>query len=189
LEKNEPIQKLKEEICLNDCQKSFTRLFDLLYAQLFEISKYYVKVNHLAEEVVMDVFLKFWNSRKMLLGVQDLKSYFFTAIKRQSLNALRDNKKNHMFIDSLELQTIVELKNPESDLFTKEFLEYFACCINNLPEKCRIVFKLVKEEDLKYKEVAEILNISEKTVEMHMGLAFKQLRNDLGIIDKKIKTK
>jgi RNA polymerase sigma-70 factor (family 1) len=186
LDPPEYIRFLKDEICSNDCEKSFGKLFDLLYPRLFEISKYYVKVNHLAEEVVMDVFLKFWNNRRKLTSLHDVLAYYFIAVKRQSLNALRDNKKNHMFIDSIEVYSTVELKNPENELLTEEFLDYFSSCINNLPEKCRIVFKMVKEENMKYKEVAEILNIAEKTVEMHMSLAFKQLREDLTKLNRKI---
>lgn len=174
----------QEEICINDCQKSFTKLFNLLYPRLFEISKFFVKQGHVAEEVVMDVFMKFWSNRKNLFNVQDLKGYLFIAVKRQSLNALRDSKKRILFVNDAELITLVSPKYPEDDLFSEEFLSFLAACISRLPEKCRIVFKLVKEENLKYKEVADILNISEKTVEMHMSHALKQLRNDLSRLDK-----
>lgn len=175
----ERIQRLQENICVNDCQRSFSDLFNILYPRLFEIARHYVKAPHIAEEVVMDVFLKLWNNRKNYHRIIDLKSYLFIAVKRQSLNALRNNRNDLLYIDSFEKHVMVELRNPESDMFTEEFLETLAACINSLPDKCQMVFKMVKEDNMKYKEVAGILNISEKTVEMHMTTAFKQLRESL----------
>ena len=175
----EEIQLLKTNISLHDCQKSFSRLFELFYPRAFEVAKYYLKADHLAEEAVSDVFIKLWNHRARFDEIRDLRSYLLISVKRQSLNALRDQKKNSLFIDSVDRQFLVELENPEQKLIEEELLEYLSVCIQNLPEKCRIVFKMVKEDNLKYKEVAEILNLSLKTVEMHMSAALKRLRADL----------
>lgn len=173
------IKQLQVEFSTNDCQKSFTELFNILYPRLFEVAKYYLKISYLAEEVVSDVFLKLWNKRKNHHQIQDLKSYLFILVKRQSLNALRDNKKNFLYLESLDHQLILEARNHEDEMFSDEFLIFMAGCINNLPEKRRVVFKMIKEDGMKYKEVAEILNLSEKTVEMHICNALKQLRADM----------
>lgn len=173
------IQYLLIEISANDCQRSFKKFFDTYYPRLFEIAKYYLKANHFAEEVVADVFIKIWRTRKSLNKIDNIQSYLFIAIKRQSLNFLRSKKTDFFYIDSLEHETMVESKNPEQELFTQEYLEYFSKCIQNFPTKTKLIFKLVKEDGMKYKEVADVLNLSIKTIEMHMTTALKQLKTDM----------
>lgn len=173
------IDHLLRKIAEDNCQQSFRQLFDIYYPRLFEIAKYYVRINHLAEEVIADVFIKLWKNRSSIDGIQNLRNYFFIAVKRQSLNSLRNNSPNLFYIDSLEHEMIVETRDPESDFFEKEYLEYISHRIQKLPEKCRLIFKLVKEDQLRYKEVADITGLSIKTVEMHVSNALKQLRIDI----------
>lgn len=170
---------LIKNIARANCESSFRRFFHHFYPQMFELALYYTKNQALAEEVVSDVFLKVWKQRKRLETISNVKSYLLVAVKRQSLNYMRTTRYTPLFAHDLEQLTIIDGRTPENILLSDEMLEVVSQSIQNLPEKCRLVFKLVKEEKLKYKEVAELLNISEKTVDMHIGKALKRIREDL----------
>lgn len=174
------ISELIQAISQKDCQQSFRKLFDLYYNTLFGLAKYYVKNTILAEEVIADVFVKIWKNRAKLNEINNIKSYLLVSVKRQSLNALRGKKVPLLYIDTLEHNTLVEMKDPEKALFEKEFLDFISDCIHHFPPQCQLIFRMVKEDEMKYKEVAEALSISEKTVEMHMSNALKRLREALG---------
>lgn len=182
-ERNE-IACLVKKIATSDCERSFRLFFDRYYAQLFELALYYTENQALAEEVISDVFLKIWNQRKQLKDISNIQTYLFVAVKRQSLNSLRNKKGVPLFVHDLDHQTIVEYRTPEDILFGDDMLKAISQSVENLPEKCRMVYKLVKEEGLKYKEVAHLLDISEKTVEMHIGHALKKIRQDLELLQK-----
>lgn len=179
MSKEDNISNLIKKISASDCESSFRRFFDHLYPSVFALAVYYTKNQVLAEEVVSDVFLKVWKQRKQLEEIRDIQAYLFTAAKRQSLNCMRNTRSVPLFVHDLEHHVIVEYRTPESILFSEETLKAVSQSVQNLPEKCRLVYKLVKEERLTYKEVAHLLNISEKTVEMHVGIALKKIREAL----------
>ncbi len=179
MSQEDTIPDLLKKIARVSCESAFRKFFNHFYPRLFEIALYYTKNQALAEEVVSDVFLKVWTQRKHLEGIRDVKGYLFVAVKRQSLNYVRSIRSVPLFVHDLEHHSIVESRTPESILFNQETLEAINRSIQNLPEKCRLVYKLVKEEKLTYKEVADLLHISRKTVEMHVGNALKKIRRDL----------
>lgn len=173
------IPNLIKKISRENCESSFKIIFNHFYPRLFELALYFTKNQVLAEEVVSDVFLKVWKQRKDLEKIRDLQAYLLVAVKRQSLNFLRDNKFAPLSIHNLEHHLLIESLTPENIMSNQEMVDTVRQSIQSLPEKCRLVFKMVKEEHRKYKEVAELLNISEKTVETHMGYALKKIRQDL----------
>ncbi len=170
---------LIKRISASDCESSFRRFFDHFYARMFALALYYTKNQALAEEAVSDVFLKIWQQRRQLEGIKNMQAYLFVAVKRQSLNCLRHTQSLPLFVHDLEHHILVEARTPENILFSEEVLKVIGQSVEQLPEKCRLVYKLVKEEGLKYKEVAHLLDLSEKTVEMHVGHALKKIRQDL----------
>lgn len=183
MSEEEKISVLVHKILMSDCENAFRRFFDHFYPSSFELALYYTKNQSMAEEVVSDVFLKVWKQRKHLTAIKDIKAYLFVAIQRQSLNGRRNTQILPVFTHGLEYHIIIESRTPESILFTEEMLKAIGHAVQNLPERCRLVYKLVKEEQLKYKEVAHLLNISEKTVEMHIGNALKKIREDLASLE------
>lgn len=179
MSKEEDIPDLIKKISGADCENSFRRFFNHFYSSLFALASYYTKNQFLAEEVVSDVFLKVWKQRKHLEEIRDIQAYLLVAVKRQSLNYLRNTRYAPLFIHDLEHQIIVEPRTPENILFSQDVLKAVSQSVQSLPEKCRLVYKFVKEEQRTYKEVADLLQISEKTVEMHVGHALKKIREDL----------
>ncbi|GAB3645660.1 RNA polymerase sigma-70 factor [Echinicola sediminis] len=173
-------KRLITKISDEGCERSFKELFDIYFSTLFEISLFYLKHPMVAEEVVSDLFLKLWVNRTKLKDINDPSQYLFVATKRQALNHLRSKKGiDSLYIHDLDHKVFVDPITPEDSIFSREELNSINTCIENLPEKCKLVFKLVKEDGMKYKEVATLLDLSEKTVEMHVSNALKKLRSDL----------
>lgn len=170
------IESILKKISRDD-EKALKELFDMYFGKLVETAMYYVNDHSAAQEIVSDVFIKLWNNRSNLEKIININSYLFTAIKRQSLNYIRDNnKKLHLSLDESDHDIIVELNSPEEMLLSKEFVEILNHAVQELPSKCRLVYSLVKDDGMKYIEVAETLNISIKTVEMHVGKALKRIK-------------
>ncbi|WP_215224068.1 RNA polymerase sigma factor [Echinicola shivajiensis] len=168
-------------ISQEDCEKSFREFYDIFFPQLFQTSLYYVKNNFVAEEVVSELFVKLWVKRSSLIKIREIKAYLFICAKRLSLNYLRNKKENPLYLNDIDIEVCVNLKTPEDNLLSEEELFKIRNAIDNLPEKCRLVFLLVKERGMKYKHVATILGISEKMVEKHISTALKKLRMELSV--------
>ena len=174
---NKHINSILKRISRFDDEKALKELFDAFYGKLFEVSKFYVNNYSAAQEVVSDVFIKLWNNRSNLENIENIQSYLYVAAKRQSFNYIRNNKKrNHHALDEHDDNTFVEIKSPEKILISKEFEEIISTAVQNLPTKCRLVYSLVKDDGMKYQQVADTLDISIKTVEMHVGKALKRIK-------------
>lgn len=162
----------------------FEQLFREHYEPLCHFAKSFVKDHDSAQEIVQDVFINLWQTKETITSDKPVKSYLYTSVKNRCLNYIRDNKKfRSQFLDvELELEIPVDDADIFSELETQNKID---AALNKLPEKCRHVFELSRFEELKYKEIAERLSISQKTVEIHMSKALKILRvelNDLLII-------
>jgi len=136
----------------------------------------YIHQKEAAEEIVSDVFVKCWMNRKGLTDVQNMDTYLFVAVKNQSLNYLKKYSHIHLVqIEDTNETKFVKTFNPQEELEKKELLFKMEQSIEALPQQCRIIFRLIKEDGIKYKEVAEILNISPRTVQTQLFRAMKKL--------------
>ncbi len=163
-------------ICLHDDEQAFESLFYLLNEPLIKFSVMYVHQKEAAEEIVSDVFVKCWINRKSLENVHRMDTYLFVAVKNQSLNYLK--KYSHIHLVQVEDNNdlkFVRTYNPQDELEKKELFFKMEQSIEALPQQCRIIFRLIKEDGIKYKEVAEILNISPRTVQTQLFRAMKKL--------------
>jgi RNA polymerase sigma-70 factor (ECF subfamily) len=136
----------------------------------------YVHQKEAAEEIVSDVFVRCWLNRKSLVDIQSMDTYLFVAVKNQSLNYLKKYSHIHLvqMEDTNEVK-FVKTFSPQEALEKKELLFKMEQSIEALPQQCRIIFRLIKEDGIKYKEVAEILNISPRTVQTQLFRAMKKL--------------
>jgi RNA polymerase sigma-70 factor (ECF subfamily) len=175
-DKKTDILNLWKLISIYDDDRAFESLFYLLNARLIKFSLMYVHQKEAAEEIVSDVFVKCWLNRKALAEVQSMDTYLFVAVKNQSLNYIRKYSHVHLVqIEDTNEIRFVRTVNPQEELEKKELLFKMEQSIEALPQQCRIVFRLIKEEGIKYKEVAEILNISPRTVQTQLFRAMKKL--------------
>jgi len=176
VKKAENIRLLQQAIACFDDMQAYKQLFLLFYPSLLSFAVSMIKSKELSEEIVSDVFIKIWEKRHQLDKVENLSYYLFTAVKNRCLNELKDQKNR----ETIEINDVaIEFKSlyydPEQKLISEEMISKIQKAIRELPPRCRLIFKLVKEEGFRYKEVAELLQLSVKTVENQMSLAFKKI--------------
>ncbi len=173
------LTELWGKICQDDDAQAFERLYYALFNKLIKFSVYYVHQREVAEEIVSEVFVKCWNNRKSLNHIDYPESYLFIAVKNQSLKY----RKKYSNIHLVELEDndfhLVDLSDPSKKLERKELHHRLDQAIEMLPMQARIVFRLIKENGLKYKEVADILSISPRTVQTQLFRAIDKLRQTL----------
>src|SRR6187399_155531 len=168
------IQELQRKIARLDDQQAYKELFTSLYAYLFQFAKSLVKAKEPAEEIISDVFIKVWEKRKDLEKIENLKIYLYVSTRNCAYNYLDKQKRSATNpLDDIQADVTSLYFDPEQLLITADMLARIQKAIDQLPPKCKMIFKLAKEDGLKYKEVAEVLNISVKTVENQLAIAIQ----------------
>lgn len=162
----------------------FRDIFHTYYQPLYHLSISYLKDEEEAKSVVQEAFIKLWEIRDELNSDSNLRNFLFTLVKNNCLNILKRRQillKHHEEIKWMEMHYQYESLSGigENYLEFNELKEKIDLAIKNLPEHCRVVFEMSRFEDLKNREIAEKLGISQKTVEAHLTKALKILRNDL----------
>ncbi|HEY0653142.1 MAG TPA: RNA polymerase sigma-70 factor [Chryseosolibacter sp.] len=156
-------------------KKKFEQLFKELFSPLTGYSMKYIYDLDDAKNIVHEVFLAVWEKFESLPEGTNYKSYLYTSVKNKSLNFIRDKKK-HVILEEAEDQGPVE---ENLTLETAELEKEVEIALQLLPEKCRQVFEMNRQDGLKYAEIAEKLNISIKTVEAQMSKALAIMREHL----------
>ncbi len=173
-------EKIIEEIAKNSNERAFRKFFDLYYPKLLHLSFSILKNDEVAQDVVLEVFEKVWEKRVGLLQIESIPRYLFVLVKNKSIDELR--KRKELIVHESEGSKVVEkvlLLHPEKILLNKELSEKISEAVLGLPEKCRLVYRLIKEDGLKYKEVSELLNLSPKTIDNHLSNAMYRIRNEV----------
>ncbi len=159
-------------------QQQFEQLFRSHFAYLCNYALQYVEDRDTAQEICQQVFIRLWEKRAEMDPQQSIKSYLFTAVRNRCLNYIRDNKKYRSSILDLDCGDF-DLAGEEDHFALEDLQQRVDKALNELPEKCRQVFEMSRFQGLKYREIAEELDISQKTVEAHMSKAMKMLREKL----------
>jgi RNA polymerase sigma-70 factor, ECF subfamily len=135
-----------------------------------------VKDFETAKEIVQDAFISLWEKRETIDASRPVKSYLTTIIHHKCHNHLRDNRKFNS--DLLGIEDLLEIHvTVHTDILVEqELAEAITAAIDELPEKCREIFLLNRYENLKYHEIADQLQLSQKTVEAQMSKALQHLR-------------
>lgn len=169
------IEEIIASVALKDDQCAFEKIYKAYYSRLFRLGVSIVKSEELANEIYDDVLLNVWQKRKQLTEVNNFTVYIYVAMKNASLRQLsKIAKTNHVEIND-DFDIADPTPTAQEQMMSLELLGIINQAISELSPQCRQVFKLVKEDGLKYKEVAEILNVSIKNVEYHMGNALKKI--------------
>jgi RNA polymerase sigma-70 factor (ECF subfamily) len=133
-----------------------------------------------AEELVSDTFIAIWNSRGKLLNVVNFEAYIYSVLRNKIVTHLRLQTNSCISLDDIPIDLFVSTDTtPEEDLMAQEQVELLNNAINSLPNKCKIAFKMVREDNMKYKDVAAVLEISIKTLDAHLTTATRKLREAL----------
>ncbi len=159
--------------------RAFEECFQEHFTPLTFFAKKFVIDLDSSKEIVHDVFVRLWEKRETIDPNNSVKSYLYTSVHNRCLNYIRDQKKINSNIEHLE-DFHADSNWEESDSLQElELEEKINATIQTLPDRCKEVFLLNRFEGLKYKEVAEKLGISVKTVEIQMSKALKILRKHL----------
>jgi RNA polymerase sigma-70 factor, ECF subfamily len=168
--------KLPEYHTLDKAQ--FERLFKTHYAPLCHFANQYINDFDAAQDIAQKVFINLWETRDTIDPQKSVKSYLYTSVKNRCLNYIRDNKKYRSRVLDIELGDI-DIAFEEPDSGAAELEAKIAEAMQALPEKCRLVFEMSRFQDKKYKDIADELGLSVKTVEAHMSKALKTLKDSL----------
>lgn len=169
-------QNLWKKICEQDDLAAFEALHTTYYAALCNFVFSYLKDRESCEEVVSDVFVAVWQKRKELRDIRNIQSYLYTCSKNLSIDLIRKN--------AIRIQpdtSCYEIEIPDTDdhflspIELKEFRSKMNEAIEQLPPQCKMIFKMLVNDQLAYKEIAEILNLSRKTVEAQISIAYKKI--------------
>ncbi|MGX5687457.1 RNA polymerase sigma-70 factor [Arcticibacter tournemirensis] len=163
-------------------QPAMTAIFERYWERLFAVALNRLDSQEEAEECVQDVFINLWRLRETLDLKYSLYTYLSAAVRYRVLDLLdaRYRQSQHApDVLSYLLENNSTVLSPESSLLEKELLDHIEAIVERLPEKCRIVYRLSREEGKSHKEISAELNISQKTVEAHLTRAIKDIKGNL----------
>ena len=173
---NDHIRRLLSAIALNNDQVAYKELFVLLHSRLKQFAYSILKSGEEADELVSDLFIRIWQKRDKLTSIQSPLFYFYTTAKNLALTRLKKQKKKvSLSAEDWLVQMNSIYFDPEQIMVTEEMMRQIKKAINDLPPRCRLIFKLIKEDGLKYKETAELLHLSVKTIEAQMAIALRRI--------------
>lgn len=179
---NENLWKIQLRIADGD-QQALAELYQHFHKKLHHFSMALLRSSELAEEVVEDLFVKLWTNRSSVKKIDNITVYLYVAVKNASLNKLSRKARDLVAapFDFFDIDVNDSLPNPHDIMVTSEMMERMYKAIEALPPRCKMIFKLIREDQLKYKEVSQILNISVNTIDAQMAIAVKRICNALQI--------
>jgi RNA polymerase sigma-70 factor (ECF subfamily) len=158
---------------------AFEMLFRTYYQPLCNYAYTFLQDKEDAEEIVQSTFLLVWEKRETLAIRTSVRPYLYAMVRNACLNIIKHEKIKQKYVGE-EMALADRSHDSVDNSVASNELEYrIKVAMEELPEQCRMVFKLSRFEELKYAEIADQLNISIKTVENHMGKALKIMREQL----------
>jgi RNA polymerase sigma-70 factor (ECF subfamily) len=164
---------------INDSQTALAELFDHYYPRLYNFSKAFLKFDDGIDDILQEVFLKVWRSRKDIKSSITFKSYIFTITQHLLINELRSRLNNQKMRDRLAKIVIAEEYLSFQQVDYDELKRRIDQAVEVLPEKQKEIFKKSRIEGLSHKEIANELGVTTKTVEYHIGQAIRFLKERL----------
>ena len=160
----------------SDGRGAFERFYNLYYDQVFRFAYYCLGEKEACYDVVSEVFFSILKSKARLKEIDNIDTYLYITVRNEALRHIsRSNSVNKIQMDQLYSFEPEEEATPEGMLESQEMRELFNLAIDELPEKCRLIFLMIREEGLSTKEVAKILSIQESTVRVQMKIAVEKL--------------
>lgn len=163
----------------NSDREAFNTLFELLWEPMYTYAASVIMDNSIAKDLVQEVWIDYWQRREDV-KVSNIKSYLYKAIRYRCYNTLRDLKFNETQIEAANAVCITSEIELEEDV--TELSKRINDTLSGLPKRCQEVFRLSRMCNVNNKEIAERLNISQRSVENQISLALRKLRKDLSVI-------
>lgn len=158
---------------------AFGKFYDIHFRKVFQFARCFVKPIFLCQEIVSDVFISVWQTRTNLPKINHISSYLFTITRNKALDYLDKQSRKPEFTSDIPLGISISNSDPENIYMYSEMEEFINKAVDELPERCKLIFLMSREGKLRYKDIARILSISEKTVQAQIITAMKKIAEAL----------
>lgn len=177
MEEREAISLLRQ-----GSDEAFTTLYNQYWRQVYNFSRLYLVSSDAAREVVQEVFLKVWEMREFVREDEPFKGLLFIITRNLVFNQHRKSVNENFYKVTVLAALEKSYEDVEQEIEAKNLGEYIDMLIEELPPRRREIFILSRKEHKSYKEIAALLNISEKTVENQIGEALKFLKKNITLL-------
>jgi len=162
-----------------DNEQSLEELFNYYYPRLYNFSKSFLKLEEGIDDILQEVFVKIWQNRKKIKTSATFNSFIFTITRNLLLNELRSRLNNQNIKEEVRKRAVALEYSSFEQIEYDDLKEKVDKAIEELPHRQKEIFILSRTEDLSHKEIAEKLGITTKTVEYHITLAVRFLKDKL----------
>lgn len=170
--------RLQQELSLGS-EKAFEEAFQLYFKVLAVFAKKFVSDLQVAEDLVQEVFVKLYENRKSVQFHTSLKAFLFQSVRNKCIDHLRSVKSKSEHHDQIKQSNYTEQFDFNDTMLQAELEERIYNAISELPTQCQQIFKMSRLEGKKNQEIADLLEISKRTVETQVSNALKRLRKDV----------
>lgn len=180
------LDSLKYQIAIYEDPAAYKTLFFSMFPSLQNFAYAILRSRQVAEETASDALMEIWIRRKKLMEIDNLKFYLFTAVKNGALRKLKqENKASRISLDNLDTEIVSDYSTPEENLRSNELERELHNAVQQLPPRCRIIYKLAKEDKLRYAEISELLGVTIKTIDNQLSIALQKIADTIRITRKK----
>lgn len=162
-----------------DDQSAFSVVFTQYYSDLVRFSFKFTNDLNISEEIVQDVFLRLWENRSSLEIHTSLKSYLLKNVQNRSIDSLRHTGITNQYVSMVLNNVIATQNDTENYVFFSELQANYNNALKKIPVQYADVFRMSRMEGLKYQEIADMLGVSVRTVEVRLSKALVILREEL----------
>ena len=182
---DETIKDLQRRIATYGDENAYKELFFIFFDSLKRFAQSIIKDKEVAEEVVSDVFIEVWKRHKTLENITNLRLYLFVSVRNICLKRLKaSGKEKKVSFEDIHIELAAVQYDPEEKVLDKELFLTLTKAVEALPPKTKLVYKLAKEDKLKYKDIAALLGISVKTIDNQLVMALKKIAAQVGLYTK-----
>jgi RNA polymerase sigma-70 factor (ECF subfamily) len=158
---------------------AFRYLFDRHFADLCNFLNIYLHSREFSEAIALEIFEYVWEKRETLVIRSSFRSFLFVSGKNRAISHYRKERRSIFTTLDPEQPLAAEEPSPGQFMEVNELRAFLESAIRQLPDQSRRIFLMAREENLSHKEIADRLGISPKTVENHVGIALRKLRETL----------
>ncbi|MDR1557266.1 MAG: sigma-70 family RNA polymerase sigma factor [Tannerellaceae bacterium] len=155
---------------------AFRVFYDIAYPVVYRFTHYFLLQPEDCEEIISEVFYIIWKRKNTLLGIKDIKAWLYIVCRNEAYHYLKQKEQYaNISIDNMPVELQIDTGSIEEKIIENEMLHVYNDAVAELPERCKLIFLMVREEKLRYKEIAEILSITEGTIEQQMNIAIRKI--------------
>ncbi len=159
--------------------KAFVSIYSLYWESLYAIGYNRLKSQSDVEDIIQELFTDLWNKRKLINIKDSLRMYLYTAMKYKVIDHLRKKRLDTVNLDDIKPKFSLSNESPERILSLNELYDHLKKGVDQLPDHCRLVFKMSRDLNMSASEIADELNVSKRTVETRIYKSLKYLKSNL----------